>query len=192
MSGAIGGKRGEGGLRQIDARAVAAARSEVTVQAVRTQTPIEAMLVGSQRQVRSAGPLVQIGVAQPSAQAGMLVGICALTTEAAAMMVANERYFMILNDRLKTREIFGDAKVCVEGVWSVCAMFKRGNVPEPKDLYGVHEPRTIVRAEGGRGLGVMKSKILCEMRKRGKRLFSGPRARASEGGIGGLGAPQFA
>ena len=68
------------------------------MQAVRTQTPIEAMLVGSQIQVRSAGPLEQMGAAQPSAQAGMLVGTCALTTEAAAMMVANERYFMVLDE----------------------------------------------------------------------------------------------
>lgn len=92
MSG-IRGKRGE--IRQIDARAVATARSEVAVQAVKTQEPIAAMLVGRQIQARSATPPVQTGAAQSMAQAGMLDGICALTTEAAAMMVANERYFMI-------------------------------------------------------------------------------------------------
>jgi len=68
------------------------------VQELRTQTPIEAMLVGLQIQVRSVGPLEQTGVAQAIAQAGMLVGACALTTEAAAMMVANERYFMVLDE----------------------------------------------------------------------------------------------
>ena len=68
------------------------------MQAVRTQTPIEAMLEGWQIQARSAAPPVQTGVAHEIAQAGMLVGICALTTEAAAMIVANERYFIILND----------------------------------------------------------------------------------------------
>jgi hypothetical protein len=100
----IWGKRGE--IRQIDARAVAAARSEVAVQAVRTQAPIAAMLVGRQMQARSAAPPVQTGVAHPRAQAGMLVGICALTTEAAAMMVANERYFMI------QRRIGNERSVC--------------------------------------------------------------------------------
>jgi len=89
-----GWNRGEGGgdIRQIkDERPVAAAMSAVAVQAVATQAPIDSRLVGTQKQARSATPAVQTGVAQLSAQVGML---CALTTEAARANAANERYFI--------------------------------------------------------------------------------------------------
>jgi len=82
----------KGDIRQIkDERPVAAAMSAVAVQAVATQAPIDSRLVGTQKQARSATPAVQTGVAQASAQVGML---CALTTAAARANVANERYFI--------------------------------------------------------------------------------------------------